>query len=716
MLDEEKKTNEIDDRATAFNPDQDSRATAFNPAQDSRATATNETSYTQESMDIGGKEIDGYKIEQRISGDASSQSQLYLATKDNKHYAFKLYKPGFDIKPHVLDLLKNNTSPFVIKVYYNGIYNGQFFIVMDYYKNGSVKRHFDRFKALPLNLFKGYVRQLNEGLHYIHVHNVFHWDIKPDNILVSDDFTSLVITDFGSAEYSPNGDPIPKRFSVKKNTEAYVAPEGDNQLSPAVDYYALGVTIMEMAHGAYVKGSLEENESADWFIPKNVPIEIAALVEKLRAFAADRIGYDGVNKWIKNPQIYKISGKHIEPDKLSRYYLNLAGQDIDDIGMATDTGDFVKKLQANWSKARSLFANGVMRYMLKSASDWDGEKDEYFKDLFKKYEKNPDLGLLFLFLKLDPDSEFIYDKKNYHDIETYMRNYLGKNINEFFNYEYLHERVVAEGLPLLAKIEKIHELAHKPEIANKYGSDNYELVAWYNLYSENRIAFIDNKKIVVLNVFTEIDKCLFNSELEPFALPFVFEPEFLETILEKYDYESTEAELKEIWKIKDIFVRNAKLALLLTNEICFSFEGLVIGNMSQFVAFTVKAVESNDKKGMVAIAKLIKSGRLAKWYEQLPGLNDEVFNFLKASVNSTRDDIQLVITFKNKASSGSKSFQFDNRIFNSMQDIFNYLASSSNLILTCKRLMQDKEFLSWLDRMGFTDAKDEILRINRGGK
>ena len=114
---------------------------------------------------------------------------------------------------------------------------------------------------------------------------------------------------------------------------------------------------------------------------------------------------------------------------------------------------------------------------------------------------------------------------------------------------------------------------------------------------------------------------------------------------------------------------------------------------------------------MQAIGELIKSGELVKWYELLPGLNDEVLNFLKASVGSSRDNIQLVITFKNKASSGSKSFQFDNRIFNSMQDIFNYLASTSNLTLTCKRLMQSEEFLSWLDRMGFTEAKDEIMKL-----
>ena len=711
------KTNELeDDRATAFRPSDD-RSTVQKPADD-RSTAGKPSS--GKSIDITGQLIDGYQIENRLNGDMSSQSQLYLASKDGKQYAFKIYKPGFNLEPRVADFLLNkNTSPFVIKVYYKGLYNGQEFYVMDYYKNGSVVNHFMKYQELAgnINAFKiRVVQQLNEGLHYIHTHNVLHWDIKPLNILVSDDFTTLIITDFGSADYSPNGQPKKKRADPKKFTEAYLAPEGEGQLSPAVDYYALGVTIMEMAHGGYVPGNLDLNETASWFIPRNVPMQIQALVEKLREFEAKRIGYEGVKKWIKDPDnTYQISGDHIEKDRLARYYLNLGGTRIDDIGeTAIDTGDFVKKLQANWPVARTLFTSGVMKYMLSNASDYDGEKSDIL-DLFQKYKNDPDLGLLFVFLKLDPDSEFVYINKNYHDIKTYMEGFLGKNICEFFNYEYLHERVIAEGSTSLSKIEKIHELANESKKANLYGADNYELVSWYNLCSGSNIAFIDNKKIVVLPDLVKIEDYLFNGKLEPASLDFVFEPEFLETFLNKIknspDYAEKEAKLKEIWNIRDCFKRNAKLALFLTNQIRFNFEGTVIGDMMQFVAFTVETVKKDDRKTMNMIGELIKSGRLAEWYELLPGVNNEVLKFLKDSIKTKRDNIDLVITFKNKASSDSKSFLFDNRIFNSMQDVFNYLAASSNLSLTCKRLMQDEEFLAWLDRMGFTDAKDEIQKL-----
>ena len=727
MFVEEKKNNQIDDnRSTSIIDDgrstavvDDGRSTSV--VDDGRSTTPIDGDDSSDSpnhiIDLTGEEIDGYHIESRLGGDTSGQSQLYLATKDGKEYAFKLYKRGFAFQPEVLDFLKNNKHENIIKILHDGLFNNQKYLIMDYYKNGSVTNNFDRFKDAAQNdllfkkFFRQYVEQLNEALNNIHSHKIFHWDIKPANILVSDDFKKLVITDFGSARYSPTGEEIDVFNKKKSVTEAYVAPEGVSHLSAKVDYYALGVTIMEMAHGDYVVGDLHSNQDASWFIPDNVRVEIAALVEKLREFAEFRIGYREVKKWIENPSIYSISGKHLEPNKLSRYYINLAGRKVDNFGIAKDTGDFVKIMQKNWDNSRALFESGAIIYLLDNASDWDGEKDEYFKNLIKDYHKNLDLGLAFMFLKLDPDSEFVYKGVNYHDLDTYLKEHLGKNINEFFNYDYLHARVVAEGHSLLSTIEGIHAKAIQPQNANKYGTDNYEVVSWFNLCSGNKVAFVDNKKKEVLSNFNEIENYLFDEALNAASLDFVFSQDFLQVLIDKNLFEDEMVlKLKNIWFLNDHFVRNGKLAHLLTNEIRFKLSGITIGNIEQLKAMITNSL--GDKAKYQKIANLIKSGKLAKWYELFPSafVNQDILKFLKTSAGSTRDDLQLVITFNNKLSD-NKSFMYENHIFTTMQDIFNYLASAPDLQEACQKLIKNQDFLAWLDAMGFTDAKDEIFKI-----
>ena len=96
--------------------------------------------------------------------------------------------------------------------------------------------------AIARSLFK----ELLDGLEYIHSHKVFHRDIKPDNLLLDDDFC-LKITDFGSAIGSDNS---PVTFGV---TAPYVAPEIYNRptaySSSRADLFAAGIVLYIMVSG-----------------------------------------------------------------------------------------------------------------------------------------------------------------------------------------------------------------------------------------------------------------------------------------------------------------------------------------------------------------------------------------------------------------------------------------------------------------------------------
>ncbi len=94
--------------------------------------------------------------------------------------------------------------------------------------------HFDRLRAaLP---------QLARGLHALHAAGKIHRDIKPSNVQVTSDGRAVLL-DFGlvaELERRDAGD------GMIAGTIAYMAPEqcaGDVRLTPAADWYALGVVL-----------------------------------------------------------------------------------------------------------------------------------------------------------------------------------------------------------------------------------------------------------------------------------------------------------------------------------------------------------------------------------------------------------------------------------------------------------------------------------------
>lgn len=103
--------------------------------------------------------------------------------------------------------------------------------------------------GLPLKQFLSYAVELSDILGHIHLENVIHRDLKPQNILVHPQTQRLKLTDFGIAAevkeiYLPG---------VIEGTLAYLSPEQTGRINRPVDYrsdlYSLGVTFYEMLTG-----------------------------------------------------------------------------------------------------------------------------------------------------------------------------------------------------------------------------------------------------------------------------------------------------------------------------------------------------------------------------------------------------------------------------------------------------------------------------------
>ncbi|KAJ2080821.1 Calcium/calmodulin-dependent protein kinase type I [Coemansia sp. RSA 988] len=97
------------------------------------------------------------------------------------------------------------------------------------------------------------MRQIVEGVAYLHDHGIMHRDIKPENCLVrADEFgapVSVAIGDFGMADFAPlPGCPLPNRLC---GTGGYMAPEMILRIghTKPVDMWAVGVTAYFMLSG-----------------------------------------------------------------------------------------------------------------------------------------------------------------------------------------------------------------------------------------------------------------------------------------------------------------------------------------------------------------------------------------------------------------------------------------------------------------------------------
>lgn len=119
------------------------------------------------------------------------------------------------------------------------------FIAMPYYRRGSLNALINsRFLTVREIVVLGC--QIASGLHNIHSKRLVHFDIKPDNVLMSDRGEAL-ISDFGlSRRLNAAGTAGQDRMYIKmRPPEAY----GTSDFNRTFDIYQLGLTLYRMCSG-----------------------------------------------------------------------------------------------------------------------------------------------------------------------------------------------------------------------------------------------------------------------------------------------------------------------------------------------------------------------------------------------------------------------------------------------------------------------------------
>lgn len=147
-----------------------------------------------------------------------------------------------------IEVMKKMEHPNIIKFHEVFEEPLHLFIVMELCTGGEL---FDRITARRNYSEKDaaiVLKQILEGVNYMHQQRIAHCDLKPDNFLFKDssDDSALKVIDFGMSKHVRHREYLSKFCG----TPYYVAPEViDGQYTEACDVWSIGVVMFVMLHG-----------------------------------------------------------------------------------------------------------------------------------------------------------------------------------------------------------------------------------------------------------------------------------------------------------------------------------------------------------------------------------------------------------------------------------------------------------------------------------
>ncbi|KAL2137365.1 hypothetical protein VTI74DRAFT_3305 [Chaetomium olivicolor] len=156
-----------------------------------------------------------------------------------------------------ISLLRDLRHPNIVQYLGCGSSAEYLNIFLEYVPGGSVQTMLNSYGALPEPLVRSFVRQILNGLSYLHNRDIIHRDIKGANILV-DNKGTIKISDFGiskklEATNILNGANNNKHRPSLQGSVFWMAPEVVKQTSYTrkADIWSLGCLVVEMMTGQH---------------------------------------------------------------------------------------------------------------------------------------------------------------------------------------------------------------------------------------------------------------------------------------------------------------------------------------------------------------------------------------------------------------------------------------------------------------------------------
>jgi len=120
-----------------------------------------------------------------------------------------------------------------------------FFFVMEYVRGRTLEKILQKEKTLDVPAAVDILRQVAAGVEHAHKNKIIHRDLRPSNIMVSEE-GQVKITDFGTSAWLQN---VPYA-TTRIGSPPYMAPEQFlGKAGFAADIYSMGCILYEMLVG-----------------------------------------------------------------------------------------------------------------------------------------------------------------------------------------------------------------------------------------------------------------------------------------------------------------------------------------------------------------------------------------------------------------------------------------------------------------------------------
>lgn len=213
---------------------------------------------------------DRYELGSRLGVGGMSTVVEAFDRRLERHVAIKLLAEHLAEDPLFVSRFRREAlaaarlvHPNVVQVFDFGLdeRSGRHYIVMEVIRGKSGAELLREQGRLSVEETVDLVSQACRGLDYAHRNGVVHRDVKPGNLMRSDDGV-VKLADFGIAKALSSGESSITQVGSVLGTASYLAPEQarGEEAGPAADLYALGVVTYQLLSGRlpYESTSLTE--------------------------------------------------------------------------------------------------------------------------------------------------------------------------------------------------------------------------------------------------------------------------------------------------------------------------------------------------------------------------------------------------------------------------------------------------------------------------